>query len=168
MALAPGAADAILEHLETSTAQLGGVQLRVLGGAMARVPDDATAFGHRGAKLMVNIAAMYSNPEEGPEHEVWASSLATALADGTASAYVGFLGDEGDQGLLRAYPGATLERLAGRSCSSLKRRLPLQLATSLEVVLPARGALEIAGPARTIRDQPVVKWLTTGASSGPM
>jgi hypothetical protein len=36
------------------------------------------------------------------------------------------------------------------------------------VVLPACGALEIAGPAETIRDQPVVKWLTTGASSGPM
>ena len=45
--LAPGAAEAILEHLETSTAQMGGVQLRVLGGAMARVPEDATAFGHR-------------------------------------------------------------------------------------------------------------------------
>jgi FAD/FMN-containing dehydrogenase len=110
--LAPGAAEAILEHLETSTAQMGGVQLRVLGGAMARVPEDATAFGHRGAKLMVNIAAMYSNPDEGPEHEAWASSLATALADRTAGAYAGFLGDEGDQGVRRAYPGATLERLA--------------------------------------------------------
>ena len=81
-ALAPGAAEAILDHLETSTAQIGGVQLRVLGGAMARVPEDATAFGHRGAKLMVNVAAMYANPAEGPEHEAWASSLATALADG--------------------------------------------------------------------------------------
>jgi FAD/FMN-containing dehydrogenase len=91
---------------------MGGVQLRVLGGAMARVPEDATAFGHRGAKLMVNIAAMYSNPDEGPEHEAWASSLATALADRTAGAYAGFLGDEGDQGVRRAYPGATLERLA--------------------------------------------------------
>ena len=115
--LAPGAAEAILEHLETSTAQLGGVQLRVLGGAMARVPDDATAFGHRGAKLMVNIAAMYSNPEEGPEHEVWASSLATALADGTAGAYVGFLGDEGQARVRQAYPGSTWDRLA-----AVKRR----------------------------------------------
>ncbi len=110
--LAPGAAEAILEHLETSSAQMAGVQLRVLGGAMARVPDDATAFGHRGARMMVNVAAMYGNPAEGAEHEAWASGLATALSDGTAAAYVGFLGDDGDEGVRRAYPPATLKRLA--------------------------------------------------------
>jgi FAD/FMN-containing dehydrogenase len=111
-ALAPGAAEAILEQLETSTAQMAAVQLRVLGGAMARVPDGATAFGYRGAKMMVNVGAMYASPEEGPEHTAWASSLATALSAGTPGAYVGFLGDEGEQGVRRAYPPATLKRLA--------------------------------------------------------
>ncbi len=111
-ALAPGAEEAILEHLESSTAPMAAVQLRVLGGAMARVPDETTAFGHRGAKMMVNVAAMFGNPAEGPEHEAWASSLATALSDGTSAAYVGFLGDEGDDGVRRAYPPVTLERLA--------------------------------------------------------
>ena len=107
------AGETILEHLETATAAIAAVQLRVLGGAMARVPDEATAFGHRSAKLMVNIAAMHERPEERPEHESWASSLAIALSDGTpAAAYVGFVGDEGDEGLRRAYPPATLERLA--------------------------------------------------------
>ena len=109
--LVPGAGETILEHLETSTAQIPAAQLRVLGGAMARVPDDATAFGYRGAKLMVNVAAMDESPQEGPEHKAWASSLATALSDGTAAAYVGFLGDEGEQGVRRAYPPATLDRL---------------------------------------------------------
>jgi FAD/FMN-containing dehydrogenase len=47
-----------------------------------------------------------------PEHEAWASSLAAAVSDGTSAAYVGFLGDEGEQGVRRAYPPATLERLA--------------------------------------------------------
>ena len=110
--LTPGAAEAILEHLETSTAPMAAAQLRVLGGAMARVPSDATAFAHRGVKMMVNVAAMYANAEDGPEHEAWARSLATALADGDAGAYVGFLGDEGSRGVQRAYPPATLERLA--------------------------------------------------------
>jgi FAD/FMN-containing dehydrogenase len=109
--LVPGAGETILDHLETSTAQIPAAQLRVLGGAMARVPDDATAFGYRGAKLMVNVAAMDESPEEGPEHKAWASSLAKALSDGTAAAYVGFLGDEGEQGVRRAYPPATLDRL---------------------------------------------------------
>ena len=92
---------------------VAAVQLRVLGGAMARVPDDATAFGHRGARLMVNIAAMYQRAEERAEHEAWARGLTTALADGaTPAAYVGFVGDEGEEGVRRAYPPATLERLA--------------------------------------------------------
>jgi FAD/FMN-containing dehydrogenase len=110
--LPPGAGETILEHLKTSTAQIPIAQLRVLGGAMARVPDDATAFGYRGARLMVNVTAMDDSPEEGPQHKAWASGLATALSDGTAAAYVGFLGDEGEQGARRAYPPATLDRLA--------------------------------------------------------
>ena len=109
---APGAAEAILEHLETSTAHVASAQLRVLGGAMARVPDGATAFGHRGAKMMLNIGAIYASADEGPEHKAWVNSLATALSDGTGAAYVGFLGDDGDQSVRRAYPPATLERLA--------------------------------------------------------
>ena len=112
-AFAPRAAEAILEHLETSAAPVAGIQIRVLGGAMARVSDAATAFGHRQAKLMMNIAATYENPEERPEHEAWANSLCEALTGGTATgAYVGFLGDEGEDGVRRAYPPATLERLA--------------------------------------------------------
>ena len=37
----------MLERFETSTAMMRAVQIRVLGGAMARVPDDATSFAHR-------------------------------------------------------------------------------------------------------------------------
>jgi FAD/FMN-containing dehydrogenase len=111
-AFAPGAAEAILEHLESATARMAAAQLRVLGGAIARVPDDATAFGYRGANMMVNVVAMHESLGEGPEHDAWATSLATALSDGAPAAYVGFLGDEGEQGVRRAYPPATLERLA--------------------------------------------------------
>jgi FAD/FMN-containing dehydrogenase len=111
--LPEGGAETILAHLETATAPVAAVQLRVLGGAMARVPADATAFGHRGAKLMVNIAAMYQLAEERTEHEAWASALFTALSrDAMPAAYVGFVGDEGREGVGRAYPAATVERLA--------------------------------------------------------
>jgi FAD/FMN-containing dehydrogenase len=108
---AADAAEAILEHLGTSTAPMPAAQLRVLGGAVARVPGDATAFGHRSAKMMINVAAMYATPEEAPEHEDWARRLVAALADEDAGAYVGFLGDDGEQGVRRAYPAAILERL---------------------------------------------------------
>ena len=111
--LSAGAAETILTHLERATAAIAAVQVRVLGGAMARVADDATAFGHRGARLMVNIAAMDPRAETQADHEAWAAELATALADGTAErAYLGFVGDEGQEGVRRAYPPATLGRLA--------------------------------------------------------
>ena len=62
---------------------------------------------------MVNVAAMHERPEERPEQASWASGLANALSAGApAAAYVGFVGEEGDEGLRRAYPPATLERLA--------------------------------------------------------
>jgi FAD/FMN-containing dehydrogenase len=111
--LSTGGAETILAHLETATAAVAAVQVRVLGGAVARVADDATAFAHRRAKLMLNIAAMDGRVEERARHETWAAGLAEALSGRvTRPAYVGFMGKEGDEGVRRAYPPATLERLA--------------------------------------------------------
>jgi hypothetical protein len=62
--------------------------------------------------MMINVAAMYADPAEAPVHDAWASSLATALSNGASGAYVGFLGDDGEEGVRRAYPPATLARLA--------------------------------------------------------
>jgi FAD/FMN-containing dehydrogenase len=110
---APGisrsAAETILEHLEASTAPMRVVQLRALGGAMARVPAGATAFAHRDAGVMVNVLAMYA--EDRPVHEAWVRGLAAELMDGDG-AYAGFLADDGEAGARAAYPGATYERLA--------------------------------------------------------
>jgi FAD/FMN-containing dehydrogenase len=105
-------AETILERIQSSTAAGPVTQLRILGGALARVPADATAFAHRGRRIMGNAAAMYANPEERPEHEAWATDLANELSRGDSSAYVGFLGDEGEERVRAAYPGTTWDRLA--------------------------------------------------------
>ena len=107
-------AETILEHLETATAAMAAVQLRVLGGAMARVPDDATAFGHRGAKLMVNIAAMHERPEERPEHESLGGRPGERRSpmEPRPRPTSGSSATRGTKALRRAYPPATLERLA--------------------------------------------------------
>ena len=86
-------------------------QLRVLGGAMARVPAEATAFAHRHRRIMVNVAAMYGNPAEAAEHETWVIDFAAALRQGDFDAYVNFLGDDGKDRIRDAYPGATWDRL---------------------------------------------------------
>ena len=110
-------AEKILGRLEDSTAMMRLAQLRVLGGAMARVPADATAFAHRQSRIMVNVAAIYGNPDEAPFHEAWATETAAALRQTDTGAYVNFVGDEGEERIRAAYPGATWERLA-----AVKRR----------------------------------------------
>jgi FAD/FMN-containing dehydrogenase len=105
-------AEAIVEHLQASTAPLSVAQLRVLGGAMARVPAEATAFAHRASRLMVNLAAVYQRPEDAEQHRAWVDRFAAALQDGDARAYVNFLADEGPARIRQAYPGPTWQRLA--------------------------------------------------------
>jgi FAD/FMN-containing dehydrogenase len=106
------AAETIVDRIQSATAPMAATQLRVLGGAMARVPADATAFAHRQSRIMVNVAAIYERPEERVVHEAWVNGLAAALRQGDTGAYVGFLGDEGTERVRAAYPGPTWERLA--------------------------------------------------------
>jgi FAD/FMN-containing dehydrogenase len=105
------AAETILDHLRASDAAVRVAQLRVLGGAMARVPVEATAFGHRGSKIMVNVAAFYDGPDDQVVRQRWVEEFAAALRQGDSGAYVGFLGDEGQARVHEAYPGATWKRL---------------------------------------------------------
>ena len=107
----------IVDRLQASDAQLRAVQLRVLGGAIARVPADATAYAHRASRIMVNVAAFYEGPDDRPRRQAWVDELAGALRQGDAGAYVNFLGDEGEARVRAAYPDATWDRLA-----AIKRR----------------------------------------------
>jgi FAD/FMN-containing dehydrogenase len=119
-------AETIVEHLHSSSAQMAVAQMRVLGGAMARVPAEATAFAHRSSRIMANVAALYERPEEAAEHEPWVSGFAAALRQGEGGAYVGFLGDEGEGRIREAYAGSTWERLVaikGRYDPTKKRWL---------------------------------------------
>jgi FAD/FMN-containing dehydrogenase len=104
-------AQTIMDHLQSSTAQMAAAQIRVLGGAMSRVPVEATAFAHRSSRIMVNVAALYERPDQASEYEPWVMRFAAALRQGGGGAYVGFLGEEGEGRVRAAYPGSTWERL---------------------------------------------------------
>jgi FAD/FMN-containing dehydrogenase len=105
-------AEVIIARLQASTAMMPVAQLRVLGGAMARVPVDATAFAHRKSRIMANVAAIYQKPDEKPVHEAWVTDFAAKLRQGDDGAYVNFLGAEGEARVRAAYPDATWKRLA--------------------------------------------------------
>ena len=111
------AASTILEFLQASDAAMRAAQLRVLGGAIARVPDDATAFAHRQRRIMVNLAAFYQGSKDKPLRQRWLERFATTLSPVDDGAYVNFLGDDGPARIRQAYPGPTWDRLV-----AVKRR----------------------------------------------
>jgi FAD/FMN-containing dehydrogenase len=106
-----GRAKAVLDALESSDAPLRAAQLRVLGGAAGRVAEDATAYAHRSAKVMANVAAFYDGPDDRAAKQRWVEETSALLHTGDDRAYVNFLTDEGEERVRAAYPGATWERL---------------------------------------------------------
>ncbi len=102
----------ILAEVASSPAMMAACQLRVLGGAMARVPAEATAFGHRRRKLMATAAAMFERPEEEEQYLPWVTNVMRLYDEGYEErAYTGFLADEGPERVRAAYPGSTWDRL---------------------------------------------------------
>lgn len=92
------------------------IAVRSVGGAVSRVPDDATAYAHRRAELMfVTVTA-------GPKPVVDAARPAleaiwARLAAHTSGAYANFLASATDEDVDAIYPPRTYERLA-----AVKRR----------------------------------------------
>ena len=106
------AAETIVQYLEASDASLRAAQLRVLGGAMARVPVDATAFAHRKSRILAVVVNFHDRtPEDRARRQAWTDDFAAALAQGDNGAYVNFLADEGPERVRAAYPDSTWDRL---------------------------------------------------------
>jgi FAD/FMN-containing dehydrogenase len=86
--------------------------LTAFGGAIADVGDDETAFSHRGALVEFGCATSWVDPAEDRTRVAAARAYGAALAPFSTGVYVNALGDEGQEGLRRAYPPAKLARLA--------------------------------------------------------
>ncbi|TME41845.1 MAG: FAD-binding oxidoreductase [Chloroflexi bacterium] len=104
-------AESMIEYLSSSPATFSVAQLRVMRGAVARVPDDATAYAHRRRFAMINIGNLVQSVEELTAIKPWVDSFEKAIQRGPEAAYVNFLMDEGPERVRRAYPAGTYERL---------------------------------------------------------
>jgi FAD/FMN-containing dehydrogenase len=106
------AVDTILERMAAPSAPGAMTQIRILGGAMARVAADATAFAHRDAHVMVTIITPYDDVAEEPIHAEWTHAYHEALRPRSIGVYSNFLEAEGEDRIREAYPAATYRRLA--------------------------------------------------------
>ena len=95
-----------------STSPSSEIHVQHLGGAVARVPDGATAFSGRGAPYLMNVVARWTDPGTDDAQIAWARDLyAAAEPFTTGGTYVNFL-SEGDDRVAAAYGPDKLERLA--------------------------------------------------------
>jgi FAD/FMN-containing dehydrogenase len=101
----------IIDGVASSTAPMRVVQIRPLGGAVARVAPEATAFAHRNRKLMMVVGAGYIDQAERDRHEAWVDSMVDAVGGSDGAAYVGFMSNSSEAELRAAYQDATWERL---------------------------------------------------------
>jgi FAD/FMN-containing dehydrogenase len=92
-------------------------QIRVLGGAMARVAPGATAFSQRDANVLVAAMAMFDVGADGAPADAWTGRVFETFAPKMTGVYANFLGDEGRERVRAAYPHGAYETLA-----SIKRR----------------------------------------------
>ena len=105
------AVDAMVAAITDATSPFSSVLCGRMGGAVAEVPADATAFAHRDAHSVVWIvnAAVGGDPEP---HFAWVRRTHEAATPwSTGGVYVNAL-DRGEEGRVRAaYPDATWNRL---------------------------------------------------------
>jgi FAD/FMN-containing dehydrogenase len=86
---------AILEHVER-LAPGSAADIHHMGGAVARVAHDATAFPDRSANYWLNIYGFWSDAAEDEQRIAWTRSFHGALqSSARAGEYVNFLGTEG-------------------------------------------------------------------------
>jgi FAD/FMN-containing dehydrogenase len=111
-ALDDAAIESILSFSASATSPFAMTQIRVLGGAMARVGASETAFAHRDATVMLAIITPFADVAEAPVHEAWTTAYFEALVPGARGVYANFLGDEGTGRVREAYPEQTYQRLA--------------------------------------------------------
>jgi FAD/FMN-containing dehydrogenase len=91
---------------------LSEIHLHHMGGAVARVAEGETAFGHRSAPYLLNVLARWTDPARSQANIDWVrNTYASMTPFGTGGVYVNFLGQEGDDRVRAAYGGDTYGRL---------------------------------------------------------
>lgn len=66
------------------------------GGAIARVPDDATAFGNRDAQFNIHYLTMWATPNDDEVNINYTKEISAAMKPwSTGGVYLNFIGDEG-------------------------------------------------------------------------
>src|SRR5580765_5234108 len=110
--------DVLIRQTEKITSRFSTMPLFTLGGAVARVPEDATAFPNRKAQHNLNIVGAWPIDDPDPErHIAWVRQTWEAMQPFSTGGYVNFMSDEPADRLRAVYGPEKYDRLV-----ALKRR----------------------------------------------
>lgn len=107
----------VAEYGRQIVSPISSIALWQMGGAVARIGEDDTAFNGRGAGFTFNINGNSMTPDGFDAERQWARDYWSALAPYHSGVYVNFLMDEGKERVRQAYGSAKYDRL-----KALKRR----------------------------------------------
>jgi FAD/FMN-containing dehydrogenase len=109
--LSDGLIDVFIDHARRIPDPQTEIAFAQLGGAVNRVPANATAYPARDAQFVLNVHGRWSDPANDTKCIGWARDLFNAAAPfAAAGAYVNFLTQE-EQGRVKAAYGVNYDRL---------------------------------------------------------
>lgn len=113
-----GAIDALLHAAAAKPSPLAQIHVWNLGGAVARVADEATPFGNRATQHMIDVIGHWPEPALEAATRAWVKTTFDSLAPFGSGAYVNFMSeDDTERSKSEAYGESRYRRL-----SELKRR----------------------------------------------
>jgi FAD/FMN-containing dehydrogenase len=109
--LSDGLIDVMIDHARRIPDPQTEIAFAQLGGAVSRVPLDATAYTHRDAQYVINVHGRWAEKEKDDACIGWARSLFNAAAPfATGGVYVNFLTQE-EEGRVKLAYGKNYDRL---------------------------------------------------------
>jgi len=103
--------DKMIAAMPDGKAMMNVVQIRGLGGALAAVPVEATAFSDRDARYFTTVIAVWADEnEDATPHRDWIRSLYDQIKHEASGVYVNFLETETYERIQECY-GENFERM---------------------------------------------------------
>jgi FAD/FMN-containing dehydrogenase len=106
------AVDELIARWSAKPTPQSEIHVHHAGGAMARVPQEKTAFGERTSPYILNIIARSYDGASFGGDAAWARDARASLASyGPDAMYVNFTGEAGEDKVRASYPSATYAKL---------------------------------------------------------
>jgi len=109
--LSPDVIDKLVDNFARAASPMSQVLIHQIGGAVARVDEQATAFANRTSPYLINVVGMWQRPDDDAANIDWTRKFWGAIEHAATGKYVNYVGDDASERIESIYPLQTLKRL---------------------------------------------------------